>query len=396
MLHLIRRVLVIHNDYARSSGEEHAGQALADLLVSHGHDVSWYRRSSADIAPSLLGKLKAFFTAFHNPAAVRRVQAMVHEFRPDIVQVQNVYPLISPSIFPALRKFGVPVVMRCPNYRLFCPNGLHLSRGEVCERCLHGMREINCLRYNCLDSYPKSLAYALRNWVARKRRCMLDNVDMFVVQSEFQKAKFVTNGIAEEQVAVVPGLLPEMKQEECELGDTVSFVGRISPEKGLDEFLGAARMLPEIPFAVAGDCARLEELRLNGPGNVTWHGFLQGEKLDAFYRRSRILVFPSRWYEGFPNVATHAMARGKPIIASRIGVFPEIVDDGVTGDLFRVRDAADLAAKIGSLYHDAERCRQLGEAGRRKAMTAYSREAIYARLMDVYSRAQKHAGGARA
>ena len=385
------KVLFVHNEYAKPSGEEHASRALAGLLRQHEHEVIWYLRSSADVGSSIRQKIGAFCEGLHSSSAIRSVRTLVSQFRPDVAQVQNVYPLISPSVFPTLSRLRVPVVMRCPNYRLFCPNGLHLCHGEVCDRCLRGIRELNCIRHNCLEDPGKSFAYAVRNWFARVRRCMLDNVDMFIVQSQFQKSVFAANGISANHLGVVPGLLPTIPEKSPELGETVSFVGRISPEKGIHEFLDAARRLPSIPFAVAGDYSDYPRLAVDGPANVSWRGFLGKTELQKFFEQSRVLVFPSRWYEGFPNVATQAMAEGKPIIASRIGVFPEIVNDGVTGVLCDVRDNAGLATCIETLYRDPETCRRMGDAGRAKAQAHYGHVAIYEQLMDVYARAAHNA-----
>jgi glycosyltransferase involved in cell wall biosynthesis len=380
------RILFVHNEYARPSGEEHASQAIADLMASHGHQVSWYRRSSAEIADSAMGKLRAFFAGVHNPWTAKEMARRLDELQPDLVQVQNLYPLLSPSIFRPCRERGVPVVMRCPNYRLFCPNGLHLCRGEVCERCLGSGRELWCVFRNCEGSLPKSVGYALRNWAARVTRRILNGVDMFIVQSEFQKSKFIANGIPTEKIGIVPGITPDVEfQANDDPGELVSFVGRVSPEKGIEEFLQAARAMPDTPFAVAGSYEGMPGIRDHSPENVRWMGFLTGEDLNDLYRRSRILVFPSRWYEGFPNVATRAMILGKPVVAAKIGALAEIVDDGDTGALFAVGDGGSLAEAVQGLYSDPALCRQYGEAGRRKALANYTQESIYERLMAAYS-----------
>jgi glycosyltransferase involved in cell wall biosynthesis len=380
------RILFVHNEYARPSGEEHASQAIADLMASHGHQVSWYRRSSAEIADSAMGKVKAFFAGVHNPWTAEEMARRLDELQPDLVQVQNLYPLLSPSIFRPCRERGVPVVMRCPNYRLFCPNGLHLCRGEVCEHCLGSGRELWCVFRNCEGSLAKSVGYALRNWAARVTRRILNGVDMFIVQSEFQKSKFAANGIPTEKIAIVPGITPDVEfQANDDPGELVSFVGRVSPEKGIEEFLQAARAMPDTPFALAGSYEGMPAIRDHSPENVRWMGFLTGEDLNDFYRRSRILVFPSRWYEGFPNVATRAMILGKPVVAAKIGALAEIVDDGDTGTLFAVGDGGSLAEAVRGLYGDAALCRRYGEAGRRKALANYTRDAIYERLMAAYA-----------
>jgi glycosyltransferase involved in cell wall biosynthesis len=81
------------------------------------------------------------------------------------------------------------------------------------------------------------------------------------------------------------------------------------------------------------------------------------------------------------------MAYGKPVVATRIGAIPEIVDDGVTGLLAEPGDSVDLAEKIEQLWERPALCDQMGAAGRRKAATAYSVERVYERLMEIYEKA---------
>ena len=311
------KILYIHNDYARPSGEESASAALAEMLREHGHEVEFFRRSSAEIAGSFGGRVKAFFAGIWNPFAARAAAAKLDEFKPDLVLVQNLYPLLSPSVFRPIKARRIPVVMRCPNYRLFCPNGLCYN-GAVCERCFGG-REWNCALRNCAGGHFKSLGYALRGWAARVSGRILNNVDMFIVQTEFQKRKFIERGIPAEKLGIVPGIMPGIAPAESwEPGRYVTFVGRVSPEKGIDEFLAAARRMPEIPFAVAGSCDSMPEIVGSAPPNVEFLGFLRGDDLRNAYRNSRFIVVPSKWYEGFPNVIVMSMMLKKPTLTAAI------------------------------------------------------------------------------
>ena len=138
------RILMVHNSYAARSGEEIQFDAIAQLLAKRGQEVSLYTRSSEEIARSAAGEMRAFFAGIWNPRSRRDIRKLIEEKRPDIVFVQNLYPLVSPSILNLFRQAGIPVVMRVANYRLMCPNGLHLSHGKVCERCLGG-KEYWCL-----------------------------------------------------------------------------------------------------------------------------------------------------------------------------------------------------------------------------------------------------------
>ena len=380
------KILYIHNDYAKPSGEEHASASLAALLEEHGHEVRFFRRSSAEIADSFGGKIKAFFTGIANPCAARDLAGELDAFQPDLVQVQNLYPLLSPSIFKPVKQRRIPVVMRCPNYRLFCPNGLCYN-GKVCEKCFGG-HEWNCFFSNCTGSRFKSLGYAVRGYAARVTGRILKNVDMYIVQTEFQKRKFIERGIPAEHIGIVPGIMPVMEPaEKWTPGKYVTFVGRVSPEKGIDEFLEAARRLPEIPFAVAGSYDGMPGIREQAPSNVTFLGFLKGDDLRNAYLDSRFIVVPSKWYEGFPNVIVMSMMLRKPTLTAAIGATGSIITDGREGKLFAPGDPADLAAKIASLYPDLEQCRRMGDQGLETAQKLYSRDSIYKILEDIYAAA---------
>jgi len=381
-------VLIAHNKYGAPSGEEQAMEAISALLVNGGHQVSFFLRSSADIV-SPLDKVRAFCAGVYSPQSRREMAQVLSQKRPDIVQAQNLFPFLSPSILGACRTNKVPVVMRCPNYRVFCPNGLHLSHGEVCERCLGG-KEFWCVLRNCEGDRFKSLGYALRNAVARITRSIIDNVNVFIVLSEFQKQRFIAGGINPERIEILPNIVPAVNgTTSAGTGDLITFVGRVSPEKGIEDFVRAARSLPDLPFAVAGSTERMPELVAASPKNVKWLGFLKEKELNEAYAQSRMLVFPFRWFEGFPNVVTRAMVLEKPVIAARIGALPEIVADGKTGLLFETGNLEQMVSNIRRLYGDEALCREMGRAGRLKAETQYSPAVVYTRLMEIYQKALK-------
>ncbi len=385
------RVLYIHNDYAKPSGEETAAEAIVALLREHGHEVAWHRRSSAEIAGSVYGKVKSLLTGLANPWEARAVARHIREFHPDVVQVQNPYPLLSPSIFPAIKRCGVPLVMRCPNYRLFCPNGLCCDNsGKVCELCFGG-HEWHCATKNCAGGHLKSLGYALRGWAARVTRRILDNVDVFVVQTEFQRQRFIQQGIPEEKLAILPGIMQKMEPAaEWQPGKYVTYIGRCSEEKGIIEFVDCARRLPDIPFMVAGSYDGMPGLRESAPSNILWAGFLKGDALRQAFCDSRMVVVPSRCYEGFPNTIVQAMQMERPVVAVNLGSSGSIVQEGTTGEKFTPMSVDEMTMKVEALYHDIVRCRRYGQSGRHEALRLYSRDTIYARLMDIYAQATEY------
>ncbi len=382
------KVLFIHNSYSdkKPTGEEHASQELATLLEEHGHTVRWFKRSSDEIKNGT-GPAKAFFTGIYNPISAKNLSKVLDEYKPDIVQVQNIYPLISSSIFKPIKKRGIPIVMRCPNYRLFCPNGFCLlPKGEVCEKCFGG-KEWNCLINNCENSLVKSLGYAIRNYYSRISHNITGTVDKYIIQSDFQKKVFIEQGIEDEKLVVLPGICPETKNmNNNSIGEYVSFVGRVSLEKGIYEFLEAARMNPTLSFKVAGSFDQNFHIDKDYPKNVEFVGFLKGESLNEFYLKSKIIVVPSKWYEGFPNVITRGMLLKRPIITTNIGAMTSIIDHGVNGLLVEPGNSQQLGEAISKLYKDDSKCRDFGGAGYKKASVLYSRETIYNILISVYNK----------
>lgn len=382
------KILYVHNEYAKPSGEEHAAGELVNLLKEHGHEVRWFTRSSAEIADSTLGKIKALVAGIYNPYSARELAKVLDEYKPDIVQVQNLYPLLSPAIFKPIKKRCVPVIMRCPNYRLFCPTGLSLDpQGKVCERCWNGSN-LNCVFRNCMGRRLKSTGYALRNAVARMSGMICNNVDVFIVQSEFQKQKFISQGISAEKIGILAGISPNINvTDHTQLGEWVSFVGRVSTEKGIDEFIEAAKLNPDIPFRVAGNIDINYDIPYRLPENLEFVGFKKGDDLDRFYINSRIIVVPSKWYEGFPNVIVRGMLHNKPVITTAIGAMQSIIDHEQNGLLVPPGNADVLADSIRRLYNDATLCRAYGCNGYSKATSLYSREQIYSDLIQIYARA---------
>ena len=385
------RILFIHNEYAKMSGEEQSVINLTRLLIEHGHTVELLRRSSAEISDSLSGKVKSFFTGIHNPCAVKTVRKKIEEFKPDIVQIQNLYPLFSPSIIPAVKKMGIPVVMRCPNYRLFCPNGLcYDAGGRICEQCLGG-HEWNCFQKNCLESRVKSLGYTVRNIAARVTGRILNHVDTFIVQTEFQRKKFIDQGIPEDKLAILPGIAPKMEPppENWPTGNTVTYIGRVSTEKGIFDFLKAAEKLPDIPFTIAGSYDDYPDLPQKSPKNVKWLGFLSGNELRQAYLDARIVVVPSRCYEGFPNVIVTAMMLERPVIATDLGAASTIITHDTDGRLFPFNNIEALTSSISELYNDVSACQRLALKGHESATARFSAESVYETLLSIYQKLLK-------
>ena len=176
-------------------------------------------------------------------------------------------------------------------------------------------------------------------------------------------------------------------------GPFLLFVGRLASNKGLRTLLEAfaplARRDDRATLVLVGEDGgmaaavdrRARELGIEG--RVHRLGHVADERLLASaYREARALVLPSE-YEAFGLVLLEAMAQGTPVIASRVGGIPEVVDDGRTGLLVPPGEPGPLAAALGRLWDDPELGQRLGSAGR-TAVPRYSWESVAAALEGIY------------
>jgi glycosyltransferase involved in cell wall biosynthesis len=382
------KVLQVYNQYrSLHGGEENVVNMTAELLERRGNSQSLMMRTSRGLDRGFRGKVLAFASGIYSRSAYHEIATLLEADRPDVVHAHNIYPLISPSILIACRRAGVPVVLSTHNYLLTCPTTHHLRNGKVCESCSGG-KEHWCLLKNCRQNLFESAAYGARSWIARRRRWFHDNVALFIVLTRFGKQKLVAAGYDPERICVLPNMVDlDSPQSDCREGRYVAFSGRMSAEKGIDTLLRAAKRLPEVPFRLAGDGPLLDDLRSLAPANVEFLGRLDMPQMAAFYRDARFLVVPSKWYEGCPLVVSEAMSHGIPVVASRIGGLPELIDEGTTGLLFQTGEDEELASEVKSLWNAPDRCGDMGMAGREKAEREYGEDTYYQRLMSAYEHA---------
>jgi glycosyltransferase involved in cell wall biosynthesis len=382
------KVLQIYNEQrSRFGGEPTVIEATMRVLEQNGHEVRLVMKSSRDLENSILKRINAFWGGIYNIRAYREMRALVERDRPDVVHVHSVYPMFSPSILVACRRMNAPVVMTVHSHNLTCPAWYHLYKGRVCEDCVGG-HEYRCVIKNCRSNYLESAAYALRSSVARNTRLFHDNVSVLIALTPFARAKLLQAGFREDQIAVVPN--PAHVNDAAadpSAGRYVAFAGRISPEKGIDTLLAAAAQLPDVPFKVAGDGPVFAEMKAKAPRNVEFVGQLKPDQLNQFYEQSRMLVVPSVWFEQFPMVVLEAMGRALPVIGSRIGGLPEIIEDGLTGGTFEPGNPGDLARQVRRLWDDPQLCRRMGMAGRQKVLREYTEDNYFHKLMAVYQAA---------
>lgn len=377
------KVWQVFNRYRESiNGEEHAVINTHELLRARGVQSRLLIEDSGSIL-GLGRKLIAAASGIYNSAAYRRMRRAIRADRPDVVHAHNLLPLFSPSVLKACRDESVPVVITIHSFFLSCPIHTHFRDGQPCDRC-RDSTEFACLSNNCRGSYPESAVYAFRTWTARTLGLYVNNATAVIALSRFARRRLIDYGFAAEQVFDLPNFSPLERQPANVIGNEyVAYAGRLNSAKGVDVLIESAKKV-DIPVKIAGAG---EYVPSGGTiDNVEFLGSLDRTEMPAFLGGAGFVVVPSRWYEMCPLVILEAMSLGIPVIASRLGGLPELVEDGKTGLLFDAGDSDDLAKQMWRLWSDAELRSELGAAARQRARSDYSPDAHYMALSDLYGR----------
>jgi glycosyltransferase involved in cell wall biosynthesis len=388
------RVLLVHGFYQQFGGEDSVVRAERQLLERHGDEVLLYARHNDEIKEFSPAQKAVFFPqTVYSWRSSGDIADAVRGFKPDVAFVHNVYPLLSPSVYHKLHSLGVPAVQVLHNFRPFCPNGFYYTQGQICEDC-RGGNYLNAVRKRCYkESYVLSGLYAL-TLGSNRLAGMVNKVAGFICLTEFFKIKMQEAGVPESKLFVRPNFVyaPPLSAGASDAGKYAIYMGRLSPEKGCWTLIHAFEQLPQVPLKILGIGPLEQELqdyvRGKGIGNIQFLGFKSGDEKWQLLRNSLCLVVPSEWYENFPVTVLEAYMAAKPVVASRMGGLPYIVDDGQSGLLFEAGKVGELVQKIQSLVDDPAGAVRMGACGRRLSETKYGPEEGYSNLMNVFSQVQ--------
>jgi len=381
------KILIIHNSYSQQGGEESVVAFQQKLLEENGHQVNLYSRDYDEMKKWWFGRIGGFFSTVFNPRSIKDLRRIIRVFQPEVAILHNLFPIISPAIIPFLKKNNIRTVQILHNYRLLCPIGTFFTNGQICEKCIGKGREWHCLINRCNGgSFFQSLSYTFRHLIVRKFG-YFKSVEKFIALSHFQKTKLVSNGFDDSKIAVIPNSFFSTITETIPFENRtyIGFVGRLSREKGILDFIHLASLMPDVEFRVAG---KKSSFIANAfiPENIKFEGFLGVTQLKDFYSNAKVIVFPSRWYEGFPMTLLEAFSCMTPVIVYNLSVMPEIVEDGKEGFVVEVGDTQKIREKIACLLTDEKTWTKLSENSRNKYLTTYSVQSYYHKFMLVISK----------
>ena len=383
------KILLSNKFYYRRGGDCVCVLNTEQLLKERGHEVAVFAMDYPEnfdtpwrkYFPQNMGKLMAFTRPFGSREVRRKFNALLDDFRPDVVHLHNIHTQLSPAIAELAHRRGIRVVWTLHDYKLLCPRYDCLRGGtDVCEACF-GDDKTACLEHRCMKGS------ALASWIGRReattwnRQRLEACTDAFVCPSRFMAEKMAQGGFDSSKLQVVCNfmdtgkcLMPDRRKE-----DYYCFMGRLSHEKGARTLIKAANRL-SIPLKIIGGGPLAEELKAEASGNVEFVGFKQWDEIKELVGRARFSVVPSEWYENNPFSVIEAQCLGTPVLGARIGGIPELIEEDVNGMTFKSRDENDLAEKIEKMHSATFDYDAIAQ----KAQEQFSAEAYYQKLMGVY------------
>lgn len=381
------KVLVAHNAYqaALPSGENVVVRRQIDDLREAGVDVIPYLRSSDELVRSgRSGRARAAASTLGIGSSVGDLVRVLVRERPDVVQLHNLVPLISPRVIALAHAHGAAVVQTVHNFRHVCMAGTYFRDGHECLDCRGKTVGTPGVRHACYrGSTAQSAVMAASLAINRSR---LETVDRVIALAPHLREHCVDAGFDPAAVVVVPNTAPD-PGEPAPIGSGVLFAGRFSPEKGLTLLADAWSRLPhhaagrltivgdgpERPAAVA--------LARERP-DVDHLGRVEPGEIGALLQATAVVVVPSRWQEVCPTIVVQALAHGRPVLATDRGGLPYLL--GADGGWLVSPSPGALADGLRRAVADAP---SRVAAARRRYLTDLAPGVVLARTLETYEAA---------
>ena len=315
----------------------------------------------------------------------RRISEIIAEKTYDILWYNNISLVGGPGILAvgdALKLY------EAHEHWLVCPTHvLWRHHRELCD-------ERQCLRCVLAHRRPPQL-WRYTGYLDRQ----LDAMDLIVAKSEFSRKKHREFGLRHD-MQVLPYFLPDL--ESSALPEPAAhdrpyflFVGRLEKIKGLQDVFPAFERYPDADLLILGDGDYSESLKKLAEGNerVKFLGRKSLDELNAYYRGALGLIVPSVCYETFGIILIESFRLGTPVVARRLGPFPEIVERAGGGVLFETED--ELIDAMRGLQHDPGRREAQGQAARQAFQDIWREDKVLAEYGAALARAAATRGDAK-
>lgn len=395
------KILMVNKFLSPVGGAETYMITLGKALEKRGHEVQFFGMDSADRQvgnkagiytdnidfrnASALKKIEYSLKSIYSKEARRKIGAVLDDFKPDIVHLNNINFQLTPAIIYEIKKRGIPAVQTLHDVQLACPCHRFYIEHEkkICMLCQNG-NYLNCIKHKCVhNSFAKSIPAAIESYYYHSRGTY-SLIDKFICPSRFMANTAHKAGINENKTIVLHNFSDKKASgsKRSSTGEPYAlYFGRLSVEKGIGTLVQAAKELPGIKFVFAGT-GPLEDLCKNIP-NIEYAGFKSGKELSDLIENAEFSICPSECHENCPMTVAESVSLGTPVIGSDLGGIPELIKSGKTGIVFEAGNKEALKAAIQTLYSDKELSSEMAQNCRSESFNDI--EKYTERLSEIYS-----------
>jgi len=398
------KILQINNFHYPRGGSDRYFLDISRLLCEEGNEIGTFSTINPNnvdenllVIPPVQGTdteqvkgVKNLLNFLYSFRTQNKMQEAINKFRPDLAHLHIYYGQLTTSILKPLCSSGIPIVQTLHEYKLVCATHGLYANGQFCDSCSgkhfwHAVLK-KCNRGSIARSFLSMMESYLSNALGA-----IDSIHHFIAVSAFQKNQLTRLGIPESKITVLHHFIEPILDPPDQPGKYFLFVGRISEEKGINVLLEAYKLLDPSapPLKIVGSHNYPSSLNnkikyLGLENKVEWVGFKTGKELAQLYKGCLALINPSQLNETFGLTCLEALSHGKPVIASQVGAFPEIITHDEDGFLVKAGSPIALAKAMTQFTEHPYQALTMGLCGLEKVNRLFSKAVHYQKLCEVY------------
>ncbi len=382
------RVLLSNKFYYRRGGDCIYMMELEQLLKAKGHDVAVFSMQYPQNFPSIWSRywpsnmsiFKVLSRPFGDSEVKRKFNALLDDFNPDVVHLNNIHTHLSPIIAEIAHSRGIRVVWTLHDSKLVCPCYACMRKGNLCVECF--TRKESVLRHRCMRG--GLLGSIIGYWEAKKwnKDRIQHSCDLFLTPSRFISSICINGGYDESKFLVLNNFvdLDKVDVSSFDKKDYYVYLGRLTKEKGIGTLCEVASRLPyKLVVIGGGDLERglrdkYADSNIDFLGKKNWHEFC------LILASARFMVIPSECMENNPLSVIESLALGTPVLGANIGGIPELIDNGFSGMTFESGNQVDLRNKIELMWSTSFDYGAISSS----AQDRYSSDKYMKKIIEVY------------
>lgn len=394
------KVLLVNKFHWLKGGSEKYYFELAELLKEHGHEVAFFSMKDEKnittgdkeyfvdkIDLNTGSKLKAL-DVIYSKANKQKMKEALDDFKPNIVHINNFQRQLSASIIDAIKEKNIPIVYTAHDMNAICPASAMLYDGKICEECIQKGYN-SCIKKSCIKGSKLKSALGVLEKKYYDKRKIFKKIDCIISPSQFIENQFKKGKLKYSKIKILHNFVNKTNVNNEHIGDYAFYFGRLSIEKGIINVINAISQISNGKLLIAGDGPEKENIEKfikenNLEKRIVLLGYLEQEQIRKYIFKSRFVVVPSIWYENCPYSILETMEIGKPIIGSRIGGIPELIENNVNGYLYEYDDIKALKDNMKKLFDDEKLVKKFSIESKKIFEKKYNSTEYYNKLIEIY------------